>query len=769
MADTTTVKEITKKLEAGIRDIFDSGKYTDYLKTMSKFHRYSARNIMLIHMQKPDATRVAGYNAWKNNFKRQVKRGAKAIKILAPTPFIVKEEREVLDPQTKKPVIGEDGNPVREEIEIKAARFKAVNVFDFSQTFGEPLPELAETLTGNVERYELFMDALRAASPLPIQFDNLPEGNDGRCTFGEAITIRNGMSEIQTVCAVIHEITHAKLHDLETLRLADEKATPKDRRTEEVEAESVSYAVCQYYGIETGANSFGYLAEWSKTRELKELSTSLETIRKAAAELIDSIDEQYRDLAKERGIDLTADAPAKVQDIPAPDVPRVEPAALSANQANLVIGEDDEVRVTFDSDGNIIVPDEQEKQTAFDELAEQLESAKGIFLKEYPGLSVHFTDMNEDTGDIEDRTPFQFIADIEAQNGRHEWYYNEDSVKWVYGGFVDALGERLSVHCPTAEELHAALGIAMKKQYELDMLLPDPTVTIMQMREYGYEDSGMLPLSESWALQFYDSNNTVYLLYPDNTEAMALDREEIANHDGLLGIERGDWERSPEYAAMLAEAANAEGKREADLLYGDNRYYRENKFGIYQVRDNSGEARDFRFVPMRELEALGLPVERKNYELVYTAPLSERIEFLSDRYPALNKIYEDFNLNQPADYAARSISVSDVIVLRHNGDFSAFYVDSAGFNELDGFFGDETERGQMKTPEKPNPTVTELEADVKAGQSISIMDLANAVKAERKHISKGRPSLLGRLDEAKRQVEQGKQTAAAANKSERGH
>jgi hypothetical protein len=295
----------------------------------------------------------------------------------------------------------------------------------------------------------------------------------------------------------------------------------------------------------------------------------------------------------------------------------------------------------------------------------------------------------------------------------------------------------------------------------------------------------MVPLTKSWALQFYDSNMTIYLLYSDNTEAMVLDREEIATHDGLFGIERGDWERSPEYAAKQAAVANAEGKREADLLYGDNPYNRENKFGIYQVRDDLGEARDFRFVPMRELEALGLPVERANYELVYTAPLLERIEFLSDRYPALNKIYQDFNMNLPADYTARSVSVSDVIVLRHNGDISAFYVDSVGFKELTGFLGEETKRGQMMTQENErfgnnnivdiaatsplNPTLDKLEADVKAGKTISLMDLSKAVNSGQKSVSKSKPSLLGRLDEAKKIVEQNKQTAVAANIKERGH
>jgi len=190
------------------------------------------------------------------------------------------------------------------------SKWKAFH-FDVSQTVGDPLPELAETLNGDVARYELFMDSLRAASALPIVFEALPPDTDGTCRFGDRISIRDGMSEIQTVSAVIHEMTHAKLHDIEALRLAGENAEPKDRRTEEIEAESVSYAICQYYGIETGVNSFGYLAEWSRGREMKELNASLDTIRKTAAELIDGIDCHYQALAKGRGIDLTVDATPK--------------------------------------------------------------------------------------------------------------------------------------------------------------------------------------------------------------------------------------------------------------------------------------------------------------------------------------------------------------------------------------------------------------------------------------------------------------------------
>lgn len=313
MADNDQVKEITAKLEQGIQDLFQSDTYADYLKTMSRFHRYSTRNTLLIHLQRPDATHVAGFRTWQNTFKRNVKKGEKAIKIFAPAPFIVKKEMEKIDPDTQRPIIGANGEPVREEIEIRAARFKVANVFAYEQTEGEPLPSLAQDLTGDVAQYGAFLDALRSVSPLPIVFESLPPDTDGLCRFGKNIAIREGMSETQTVSAVIHEITHAKLHDLELLKENEEK--PKDRRTQEVEAESVSYAVNQYFGVDTGVNSFGYIAEWSRGRDLKELNASLDIIRKTAAELIDAVDEQLQELIKKRGIEVSAEtAPADVQE-----------------------------------------------------------------------------------------------------------------------------------------------------------------------------------------------------------------------------------------------------------------------------------------------------------------------------------------------------------------------------------------------------------------------------------------------------------------------
>jgi hypothetical protein len=307
MADTSAVRDITAQLEQGVKDLFDSDKYAAYLQTISRFHNYSTRNTLLIHMQYPNASRVASYLSWKNNFNRQVKKGEHGIKIFAPVPHNETKEFEKLDPLTKRPIIGDDGQPVMETLMRQGVSFKTVNVFAYEQTTGEPLPELAEPLMGGVERYELFMDALRAVSPLPIVFEDLPPDTDGQCHFGDRIAIRNGMSEAQTVSAAIHEITHAKIHDRE-LNPDYEK---KDRGQIETEAEGCAYVANFHFGVDTGANSFGYVAEYAKSKELKELQASLDTIRKTAGELIDGIDKEYRALAKERGIDLSVTAPAR--------------------------------------------------------------------------------------------------------------------------------------------------------------------------------------------------------------------------------------------------------------------------------------------------------------------------------------------------------------------------------------------------------------------------------------------------------------------------
>ena len=356
------LREITEGIEQGIKELFESEKYMRYLSVMSRFHRYSVNNTMLIYMQRPDATLVAGYNKWKNQFERHVKRGEHGITIIAPTPYKKKIEEQKLDPDTKAPMLDKDGKVIMEEREVEIPMFRPVKVFDVSQTDGKPLPELASSLSGNVQNYEVFMEALRRSAPVPIEFEQMAANTDGYFSSDQQrIALRPGMSEVQTVSAAIHEIAHSKLHDPKRAepepawkvvmvsdggtrkdysqgfateaeaeqfaadadwRYVDENQfewrleveedhsaeiqAAKDRRTEEVQAESISYAVCQYYGIETGDNSFGYIASWSQGKELKELRSSLEVINKTAGELITDIDRHYKEICKERGIDPTA-------------------------------------------------------------------------------------------------------------------------------------------------------------------------------------------------------------------------------------------------------------------------------------------------------------------------------------------------------------------------------------------------------------------------------------------------------------------------------
>ena len=367
------VREITDKLEQGIRELFESERFKEYLRTMSKFYHYSFSNTLLIAMQKPEATYVAGYTSWQRNFDRQVMKGEKGIKILAPAPYKAKEEREKIDPSTQKPVLDADGKPVTETVEVMRPAFKVVSVFDISQTDGKELPDIiVDELSGSVENYAAFFEALKQESSAPIAFEDIPGGAKGYFSPVEnRIAIQEGMSEIQTIKTAIHEIAHAKLHSIdrpepeptwkivmisdggtkrdflsgfaseteaneaaerEGWRFVDEnrfewrleveedtsavQEMRKDRHTKEVEAESVAYTVCQRYGIETSDYSFGYIAGWSSDKETKELKGSLETIRKTAAEMIDSIDAKLKVLLAEKAQSAEKDAEAPAEPIP---------------------------------------------------------------------------------------------------------------------------------------------------------------------------------------------------------------------------------------------------------------------------------------------------------------------------------------------------------------------------------------------------------------------------------------------------------------------
>jgi len=753
LSKSTQVKELTSKLEEGIKELFSSDKYADYLKTMSRFHTYSTRNTMLIYMQKPSATYVAGFGAWQTKFKRHVKKGEKAIKILAPTPFVIREKREQLDPETRLPVLDEEGLPVIEYTELRLARFKAVNVFDVSQTDGEPLPNLVQTLSGDVEQYEAFMDALRAVSPLPIVMEPLPEGRDGECVFGDRIILRAGMSEIQTVCAAIHEITHAKLHDIESLRLMDETATPKDRRTEEVEAESISYAVCQHFGIETGANSFGYIAQWSKTRELKELNASLDTIRKTVADLIETVDGKFQEIIKERGITLDGEE----------QIEFTEPNAMITQTTMLRSLKPEEIELTD--------PDWSECSKG--------EATINWYVPIRFNVDKVFSGINIETsgnGDyinlycfykpVADKVSLDivYVSATNAKDCNIEVELDSMTETNLHAAIKDAL-----LDCDIYKEFiegtnqqgYMPIRADMEIDTEAEALLPDPSIGISEMSAYGYAQDGMLPLMADKALELWDADHPVYRLYPDDTEGMIFDRDEIADHDGIFGIDKSEWKASVKFSKMQVATRNSEGSLEAELLHGSG-----DRFGIYQISDDIDEVRNFRFTPMRELEAHGLSIDRANYKLVYTAPFT-----MNDN---LDQIFTDFNNEDcPIDFTGRSISVSDIIVLKQSGDVSSHYVDRVGFVELDAFLGEERQSAPAPSTELPTysqvgnkskeyegTTVAELEADVKAGKSISLLDLSKAVHAEqmdgRGHdgVSKAKLSLMERLEAGKHKVAQ---------------
>ena len=324
------MKEITDRLEQGIQDLFESDRFKEYLQVMSKFHNYSFNNTLLIAMQKPDATLIAGYNSWKNLFGRQVSRGAKGIKVIAPSPYKVKKEIDKIDPKTQKPVTDKNGKPVKEETEVTVPAFKVVSVFDVSQTEGKELPSIGvDELTGDVEQYADFFKATEQASPAPVGFEKIESGAKGYYSQTEKrIAINEGMSELQNLKTLIHEIAHAKLHDIDLNAPAKEQADRPDRRTREVQAESIAYAVCQHYGLDTSDYSFSYVAQWSSGRELAELKASLETIRSTASELIKDIDKNFAELTKDKeqtqAQEAQAEEPTPEEKQPEQDTPQEE-------------------------------------------------------------------------------------------------------------------------------------------------------------------------------------------------------------------------------------------------------------------------------------------------------------------------------------------------------------------------------------------------------------------------------------------------------------
>lgn len=688
------MREIVDSIENGIKELFESDKYRQYLSTMSRFHRYSVNNTMLIYMQRPDATHVAGFNKWRDQFGRNVLKGEKGIRIIAPTPYKKKVEEIKTDPETNAPVLDADGKAIIEEKEIRIPMFKVVSVFDVSQTAGKPLPQLAADLSGNVQQYEAFMEALRRASPVPMEIKPVARDTDGFFSIkAQSITIRAGMSEVQTVCAAVHEIAHAKLHDYEHMtELADDGETilvpgEKSRNTEEVEAESISYAVCQYYGIETGENSFGYIATWSKGKELKELRASLETINKTASELITDIDRHFVEICKERGIDR--------ENLAAAEQPSVETP-------------EEEKLYMVDNDKYIHV---QRSDTGIDYTIYDAGSAKvldgGVLDGTEQQLSAAVLEICK-LHNIGDAAPIR-LAPLELLKDLQE--ANELPL-----GAAEQITSTVVVPTDAADN--------MLPELEQATPMPDPTLTVDDMRSYGYLDGDMLPLSKDRALELLEHDITVYMLHPGNTEEMVFEAEDIIKHDGMFGVTRPDWDAVKGHIPP----------RDVEQRFLNSPT---DSMAIYQLRRDAPV--ELRFA---NLGSLAAPPDPANYEAVYTREVYPD----DDTSRILENFYYIFNDERPGDFVGHSLSVSDIVALKQDGKVSYHYCDSMGFQELPAFQKPENylKAAEMSMEDDygmidgiinngpKQPTVADLEAQVKAGMSISLMDLAEAAHREKK-------------------------------------
>ena len=787
------LREITDGIEQGIKELFESEKYMRYLSVMSRFHRYSVNNTMLIYMQKPDATLVAGYNKWKDQFERHVKKGEHGITIIAPTPYKKKIEEQKLDPDTKAPILDKDGKIITEEKEIEIPMFRPVKVFDVSQTDGKPLPELASSLSGNVPNYEAFMEALRRSAPMPITFEAMAADTDGYFSADhQKIAIRQGMSEVQTVSATVHEIAHSKLHNQKKIQIANDEQyqeielfdkpglfsngrivrdnlpegvycydlrgsdydpgepvcveervvvnhagsvlltdplelaengrlmlteeeglnfvggfstlaqflqeQKKDRHTEEVEAESISYAVCKYFGIETGENSFGYIASWSQGKELKELRASLETINKTSGTLISDIERHYKEICKERGIDPNAKKE-----------PEMAVLDAEANQQEALFLIDDATYL------HIQPCDSGWDYTLYDAAS----------MKELDGGQL----------DMPELSRMKAVLQICDDND-----LDSTSLRHAPLSMIETLQEAAYQQMQAeVGQMAASSQLPEAQEQALDEYpTPDEQVSTPDMQKYGYSYDGMLPVTRERALELDAAGLTVYVLHEDNTESMVFDPQEIMEHGGLFGVDREEWEKSPQFHEKVMERQEHQQEREQAFL-SQNR----NCFAIYQVSRN--DPQNVRFMNLDWLESHDISVDRSNYDLIYTAPLSE-----SGTVPEqLEKLYQQFNLEKPVDFHSPSMSVSDIVAIKQDGKVSCHYCDSVGFTQIPGFLPENPLKNAEMAVEDDygmidgiinngakEPTVAELEQQARSGQPISLMDLADAVHREEREKKK---------------------------------
>ena len=769
MADKPTnrerLQEITAGIEQGIKELFESEKYMRYLSVMSKFHRYSVNNTMLIYMQRPDATLVAGFNKWKNQFERHVKKGEHGITIIAPTPYKKKIEEMKRDPDTHAPILDADGKAVMEEKEIEIPMFRPVKVFDVSQTDGKPLPQLASSLSGTVPHYEAFLEAVRRSAPVPIEFEPMAANMDGYFSSEQQrIALREGMSEVQTISAAVHETAHSKLHDPkkyeaeptwkivmvseggvkhdyrldftteaeaeqaaaeEGWRYVDEnqfewrlevqedltavKQAAKNRNTEEVEAESISYAVCQYFGIQTGENSFGYIASWSKDKELKELRASLETINKTSCELINDIERNYKEICKERGIDLTAapepeQAPQQAAEEKNP-AEEVSPPSAEYREALLVLDDTAYLHV-------------QPCDTGWDYTLYDVET-----MKQLDGGQLDGTDMGRSAA-------VSHICEDLGMGSKSIKYAPLSMIETLQEAAYQQMQEQVSQQ--VAETAATQLPDAQEQALD-EYPMPDPVLTQDDLEKCGCLDSDLLPLSKERAYELMERDLTVYIIQEGENPVMAFDTADLDAHDGIFALPREEWEETPEFDKLVTDRMDHQEEREQAFLS-----HKGDCFAIYQVK-HTDELRDIRYEGLEWLQSIGRTVQRDNYELVYTAPLQP-----SDlKGDTTEQLFYRFNNEHPADYQHPSMSVSDIVAIKQDGKVSCHYCDSFGFEQIPGFLPDNPLKNAEMMLEDDygmidgiinngpkEPTVAQLEQQARSGQPISLMDLAAAAHRE---------------------------------------
>ena len=813
------MKEITDRLETGIQQLFDSDRYKAYLTTMAKFHNYSFNNTLLIAMQ--GGQLVAGFNKWKDTFHRTVKKGEKGIKILAPAPYKVKQKMEKLDEQGK-PILDKDGKPLTEEKTVQIPAFKVVSVFDVSQTEGEPLPSIAvDELSGSVQDYQDFFKALEQASPVPIGFEDIEGGAHGYFhLLDNRIAIQEGMSQLQTIKTAIHEIAHAKLHAIDPDD--PEQTNRPDSRTREVQAESVAYAVCQHYGLDTSEYSFGYVAGWSSGRELAELKASLEVIRSTAHELISALDEHLAELRQQREADLSAaQETAFVLDsgntlfiqtcdsgydytLYGPDNKALDGGQLDApgltlkdagEEALNLLGQtapvsevllDDKLAAFQDAaekaneiPAAIKIPDLAAEPTVTilwsesDKLQDGEAMPLSVANRVFEELdTTQHTDREKDgyTGGWYDKTAFRIDFTL---NGQPDNYEGRQDFGDGDGSLIQHIQSYHEYYAKDENWKNFVLHNKDPEAWEQDKAEREMVLTefIPYLKQHcnlsAMEQAATAALREEQNISpeqaaYY---NTVVAYVHDCRPLLNQGQYNLPEPPKLADFDQSLQDYKAQVQAEIAQEAAAAGMTVEEYAAAGFEAPQQDSFSIYQLR-NEDSTRDYRFEPYDRLQAAGRTVDKANYTEVYAAPLTAGT--------TLEDIYRTFNVDHPADFKGHSLSVSDVVVLHQNGQDTAHYCDSVGFQQVPEFLQENPLRtAELSTEQNENMidgvlnnalSLGELEAKAKAGEQISLTDLAAAVKAEEKapKAKKSRaaktkkPSIRAQLDAAKK--EQSKQT-----------